>query len=1611
MSSRAGFQMTAVDDNDSFVGNFMNAGPNSSIGTAGSFSLHEHSPAQNFGGGNTVTFTVDWMSPATGSGDITLYAAAVLGNGSGSSGDGVVTTSTGGMFQGGGGGLITVDVTGNDVPCFGENTGSATANPSGGGGGPYMYAWSNGGNTQTISNLGVGMYTVTVTNGQGGQGTGSVMINQPASPVSVSIISQTNIDCNNPTATATAQGAGGSPGYSYAWSNGSSGPTASFTSGGSFTVTATDANQCEETTNVTITMDVVPPLSEAGTNAEISCTNPTTMLDGSGSSSGPGITYQWTTVNGQIISGANTLFPVVGAVGTYTLTVTDNNNGCNSEDDVEVLGDTTEPTANAGNGMELNCTTSEVDLDGTASSTGANFTYLWSTTNGNIISGETTTTPTVNASGNYTILVTNTVNGCTSEDVVEVTSNVMMPTANAGDNMTLNCDNPSVQLNGNGSSSGNFSYQWSTTNGNILSGGSTLTPTVDEPGTYCLIVTDLTNGCTSTDCADVDEDTTPPIANAGSSSPLTCDQSSVQLDGSASSSGANFTYLWTTTGGNIVSGENTATPTVNQAATYTIIVTNTDNGCTSTDDVIVSEDITPPTADAGPTMALNCNNTTVVLDGSGSSQGGNFSYEWSGPGIQSGGTTLNPTVNAPGTYSLIVTNTSNGCSEENSTTVTESSAVGAAIPTQTNVLCNGAATGSATAEGSGGTGVYTFEWSNSETTATISDLPANTYSVTITDEDGCTETAMTTITEPDELLANASATAESFSGANDGTATAEPEGGTGSYTYEWSNSETTQTITGLSTGNYTVTVTDANNCTTVETVTVASFDCAAFTVSISSNEPNCNGAATGSATAEPSGGTSPFTYAWSNGNMEATANNLEAGTYSVTIFDANDCEIVGNVTLGEPPVLGLMVSSTSSALCNGDANGSASLSANGGTPGYEYEWPDGNTSPDRNDLAAGSYTVSLTDVNGCETTTQVTIDEPSVLMANVTATDETAVGANDGTANAPTMGGTSPFTFLWSNGENSQNIIGLAPGEYCVTVTDANQCTFEGCATVNAFGCGGIATSASATNVSCFGEADGTASVDAQGFTEPINYEWSNGDEAANIGNLIAGMYTVTVSDANGCSAIDMVEVTEPDELTVALGDVSNLECPGDMSGSISVEGEGGTPGYAYSWPNGETTSSISNLEDGTYEVTVTDDNNCESTLSVEVGIDPDTELPVVVTQNITVSLDENGMASILAEEVDGGSTDNCGVAELVIDISDFTCADLGDNEVVLAVADAANNCVSGNAIVTVVDNLPPVLTCPDDIVVNNGSCQAVVDYTDPTAEDNCGTPTVQLESGLASGSTFPSGTTEVVWSADDGNGNTQNCSFNVTIENEFTASAEATSASCFGEADGTATASPTGGAEPFSFMWSDPDGQMTQTATGLSANTYTVTVTDADGCSTIAEVEVGEPLALEVTVDEVTNETGTNMDGAISITVTNGAGDLTYEWILNGTVVSTDEDPTGLSAGEYTLVATDANGCTVETTVIVDMVSSAFDAILAGKISLFPNPASEQVNVRFELPQTMEVSMTLLDLTGRPVLPEFRESLSERTLVLEMNGLSAGVYSLRIVADESVVIKRVIVQ
>jgi hypothetical protein len=1409
---------------------------------------------------------------------------------------------------------VTSDYNGEDISCFGAADGEAEVTATGGTA-PYDYLWSTGSTDKTATGLGAGTYTVTVTDANGCTTTASVTLEEPdeltATAAVTSDYNGADISCFGATdGAASVTPTGGTTPYSYLWSTGSTSASATNLGAGSYTVTVTDANGCSIVKTVTLSE---PSLLTAVISAQsdASCNG---FADGSAtvtaSGGTPAYDYDWS-------DGGTGATRTDLSAGTYTITVTDAN-GCSAVVSV-TIGQATTLVATATH-TNVSCNGGD-DGTITVTATGGTTPYTYDagagTVAGNVISGL--------IAGDYTVTVTDD-NGCsvTVDVTIEEPATALSASAaivsdyNGEDISCFGAADGEAEVTATGGTAP-YDYLWST-------GSTDKTATGLGAGTYTVTVTDA-NDCTTTTSVTLsqpDELTaTAAVTSDYNGADISCFG---ETDGSASVTPTGgttpYSYLWS-------NGSTLATATGLGAGSYTVTVTDA-NGCSVVKTVTLSEP-SPLTAVISAQSDASCNG---FADGSATvtASGGTpaYDYDWS-----DGGTGATRTDLAAGTYTITVTD-ANGCSAVVSVTIGQATTL-VATATHTDVSCNGGDDGTITVTATGGTTPYTYDASAGTVAGNvISGLIAGDYTVTVTDDNGCSVTVDVTIEEPATALSASAAVVSDYNGediscfgAADGEAEVTATGGTAPYDYLWSTGSTDQTATGLGAGTYTVTVTDANGCTTTASVTLEEPDELTATAAVTSDyngaDISCFGATDGEASVTPTGGTTPYSYLWSNGSTSASATNLGAGSYTVTVTDANGCSIVKTVTLSEPNLLTAVISAQSDASCNGFADGSATVAASGGTPAYTYDWSDSGTGATRTDLSAGTYTITVTDANGCSAVVSVTIGQATTLVATATHTDVSCNGGDDGTITVTATGGTTPYTYDAGAGTVAGNVIsGLIAGDYTVTVTDDNGCSVTVDVTIEE---PATALSASAAvtsdyngeDISCFGAADGEAEVTATGGTAPYDYLWSTGSTDKTATGLGAGTYSVTVTDANGCSTTASVTLEEPDELTATAAATSDyngadISCFGATDGAASVTPTGGTTPYSYLWSNGSTSASATNLGAGSYTVTVTDANGCSVVKTVTLSE------PSLLTAVISAQSDAscNGFADGSATVTASGGT-----PAYDYDWSDSgtgaTRTDLDAGTYTITVTDA-NGC---SAVVSVTIGQATTLIATathTDVSCNGGDDGTITVFanggtTPYTYDAGAGTVAGNVISGLSAG--------DYTVTVTDDNG----CSVTVDVTIEEPADALSASAavtsdyngediSCFGAADGEAEVTATGGTAPYDYLWST--GSTDKTAPGLGAGTYSVTVTDANGCSTTASVTLEEPDELTATAAATSDYNGADIscfgatDGAASVTPTGGTTPYSYLW-SNG---STSASATNLGAGSYTVTVTDANGCSIVKTV-----------------------------------------------------------------------------------------------
>ena len=454
------------------------------------------------------------------------------------------------------------------------------------------------------------------------------------------------------------------------------------------------------------------------------------------------------------------------------------------------------------------------------------------------------------------------------------------------------------------------------------------------------------------------------VSLSTSSSNVTCATGGI-ASASAIGGAAPYTYAWS-------NGGSTAVINNLNAGTYTVTASNA-SGCTATNSVTVTSSVVTLTTNTPVTTNSSCGGATGSASISATNGTSPFTYLWS-----NGGTTQTINNVASGSYSVTITDASSCQGIVSGIVVNNPNSPSANISSSSNILCNGAANGSATVVASGGTVTsgYTYNWSNGGNTATLNNLGAGVYTVTVIDNASCLDVASVTISEPSAITISATRANVFCFGAATGSVSVTVNGGAGNYTYLWNNGNSTSSLSNIIAGSYDLTVTDANNCVITYNVSIAGPQ-VPFTGTLSSTNVLCNGAGNGTASYTISGGTSPYNYSWSNGSVDAAQNQLITGTYTVTVTDALGCLLTpAAITISEPAALSVSLNSTDASAFGG-SDGTASSTVSGGTAPYTYSWSNGANTQNINNLTAGTYNVTVTDANGCIYADVVTVDQPS----------------------------------------------------------------------------------------------------------------------------------------------------------------------------------------------------------------------------------------------------------------------------------------------------------------------------------------------------------------------------------------------------------------------------------------------------------------------------------------------------------------------------------------------------------------------------------------------------------------------------------------------------------
>lgn len=1405
------------------------------------------------------------------------------------------------------------------IACFGSSVGGLTGSPSSGGTPTYALTWSTPSGTASgaiLTNRPAGGYTLTVTDSKSCTAQTTATLTQPTSMTVA--VNTSSISCF-----ATCNGvinstvSGGTPGYSYAWTNSLSatvGTNATATSlcPGQYTLTVTDAAACTRTTIGTVLSP--GPIVLTQTSTPVNCFGDS---NGSATVTASGGTMPFVTYN--FVSSTTTITNVSGIIngqpsGTFVVTVTDNA-ACTKTIGLSIGSPTALTAAITGTGSCNVCT-------GTAAITPsfgtAPYNYLWTSS----ISGTFATTQTVSGlcPANYTATVTDS-KGCTITRTIAISQIVTVTISATPSSILCNgATTGSATATQSGGIPG-YTYSWTP------SGQTTATLSAVGAGTYTVRVTDSSLPACSHTAAVVL--TQPPAIT------VTATQTNVSCFGFT-----NGAITTTITGGTGPAYSQTWTPggllTTSLsgigANVYTLNVRDA-NLCPAVATVSVTEpsSITISLAVTNPTgcVAATANGSICATVSGGSGSG--YSYTLTPGAITN--TTGCFTGLGGGTYSIIVSD-GTGCSNNTFTTLSSPSSP-TITASATPVSCFGFSTAIASATATGLTPSFTFSWTPAvtfttnglNTITTASNLAAGIYFITATDGNGCISSQSLSVVQAPSVTINSSFNNLTCNNVSAGSISVAPTGGTPTYTYSWlpaasiTTGQGTGTVSSLAAGIYTLDLTDNNSCLTSYNFTITQPP--AITVTAITSSLSCFNVCTGSIVANASGGTGSLNYSWTPvGGSSPTITGLCANTgtnpasYTLTVTDANACAQTNTYIIVEPPVLTNTVVLLS-ASCSNSCNAVASQSASGGVLPYSYSWSAGPaTTPSIGALCSGTYVATVTDGNNCSFANQFTVTPPSALSVTLTPSNPLCNAACDGSISTIVSGAQGTVAFSWlpaGTGQNPTGLCAIPNPVYTLVAVDQNSCQVTAQTTL--INPPAITTTVNTINPLCFNDANGTATVNVSNAIGAISYTWlptgppTQTTQTAT--GLASGVYTVMVKDNNLCEASQTFTLTNPTTITVNTS-INPASCT-NSNGGITLNPSGGTPGsptpYTYTWTGVVSSSSVvTGLFAGIYTVQVADGVGCSTTAIIVLSNANGPNVMPITSTSIVCNAQCTGAASVDIGGIIGGTSPYTAswIAPAPSTVNPLTnlCAGTYTAQI-----NDFGGCITFTN-VTIAEPPPIILApsiglplcpgiCDGTVALNTSGGNAPYSYTWSPISSNSSTL-----AGLCAGDytvTVEYNTVCLTTSV-----------ISIPDQSSITIVPTVTNNLCFGTCNAIANVSVSGGTSPYNISWSN--SQTGPLITGLCNGDYTVSVTDNNGCNNTASTSVTSGPQMTSTTSVVSPSCGL-CDGTASVTVTGGTSPLTYHWSNSATTPSLSN----MCAGIYQVVVTDALSCSQTHTVVIN--------------------------------------------------------------------------------------------
>lgn len=1307
--------------------------------------------------------------------------------------------------------------------------------------------WNNtlGLGQKTLSNRPNGKYVVKIVDPYGCKIQDSIILNGKKKIQFNAVVTHSN--CENGIGSIVLNTREGTPPYTYVWQNFSSDTVQSNLIGGTYSVTVTDFAGCVLDTTINLQYNKKPILILNGTN-EV-CDNLAGKVVPNISFGTAPFSYAWS--NGATSS---SLLNVKG--GKYVLTLTDSK-GCIAIDSTSITS-TNKPVT------LLSSTPASCNLNnGTASATTTlgkpPFTYNWN--------GLYTTKNISNLdSGKYTLTVIDS-NLCTFIDTIRVNriesvtallTKISSKCSNANGSIITNVQNGLAP----------YKYTWS-------NGDTTANLVNIKSGLYNLTITDAAN-CNYITSAIITDSSGPQVVHTNILA--TCGLKNGSILSNVSGMNQPFTYFW-----NNVQGSKD-TIGIN-GGTFIFKVVDS-KGCIKMD--TTTRVAINPLSNSFKYVNANCN----LLNGKVKSivSGGQtpYTYSWSN------GVSIDSVKNlAPNKYYLTISDVA-GCLYNDSITITQTGIPSIAFSVTPSTCTN--ANGKVKSTVLGGQSPYTYLWNTGGVKDSLVNIVANNYTLTVTDSNGCAVASIATVSTTGMSSINMLKFDPACQASN-GSITATPIGGQSPYTYLWNTGGTSNSISNLNPGTYSVTVTDASGCTLSNSISI-----------VNQSSPDVSFSATGLAycgqnngyiLSSISGGKSPFTYSWNTGAITPNIFNIDSGTYRLIVTDSNGCKDTVTAFLNRTP--NVIVNTNIKKSSCGYSNGAIKAVVSGGISPYTYNWNTGSTIDSIKNLLSGTYMLTVKDGNQCTKNLSIVVDDiPRPLLAPVK--EDAVCNKKNGTIDAKIVPntGTAPFTYLWNTGSTASKLINLDTGIYTVKVTDVNGCFDTFVVAVN-FAINPT-LSLSSSDVVC-SDSNGTIiSVMTRGI-EPVTYIWNTGSTSKNLSNLKAGKYIITATDAKSCIVIDSVEIKDQPAPKLTLSGVQSycLKSNGAVNTSISK----GTTPFNFIWNNGATSQNLTNISQGFYKLTITDANNCKDTASVTIVDEPN---------NLALSLKKKDLLcnGVLKGEIYCTASGGQRPYNFKTQNSTFNI----DSNITGLAADAY--------VVTVQDNKGCVatskitLTEPTKNIVNTVSKINLKCFNEPTGEiivnAQGGTPPYSytwLSSGKDTTTNHIKNIKAGVHTVKvrDANGCETLHTDSVIQPSEIIVLDTVLNPLCNGQSTGNIRLDVSGATPSYSFNWSN--GVNSKNNINLTQGNYKLTITDANSCVDTFSFNLLDPPPISLQKIETVDLPCLNKyDGEIKLQGIGGQGEPYQYSIDGGTTFSFTKNFKNLDSGKYIVAVRDGNNC-----------------------------------------------------------------------------------------------------